>query len=110
MRLHLMVAGKGVAGAGLTGGVLYLVATAPSHRGPIWPYGIFVSMLIVGAAFYFLGQERLVPNSDRRHRTGDRMQAPPVIEGAHAVSQKARFNREAVTKVPPSDPIPRVSR
>ena len=96
MRRHLMV-------AGLTGGVLYLVVTAPSHGGPIWPYEISVSMLIVGAAFYFLGQERPVPNSDRRHRTGDPMQAPPVIAGAHAVSQKARFNREAVTRVAPSD-------
>ena len=35
-----------------------------------------MSTLIVDAAFYFLGQERLVPNSDRRHRTGDRMLYP----------------------------------
>jgi len=38
-----------------------------------------VSTLIVDAVFYFLGQERLVPNSDRLHRTGDRMLYPGLF-------------------------------
>jgi hypothetical protein len=48
MKRTLDMAGKGLAGAGLTGIVLYVVGTATQHSWPLWPYGIFSGMLVVG--------------------------------------------------------------
>ena len=58
MKRDLVVAGKGLAGAGLTGAVLYLVATASTHVRLLWPYGIFLAMVLVGVVLYLTGQER----------------------------------------------------
>jgi hypothetical protein len=57
MKRHLVLAGKGLSGAGLTGVVLYLVATAPAHVHLFWPYWVFLGMVIVGAVLYLAGQE-----------------------------------------------------
>jgi hypothetical protein len=58
MKRDLVVAGKAVGGAGLTGAVLYLVATAPTHVHVYWPYEIFLAAVLVGVSLYFAGQER----------------------------------------------------
>lgn len=56
MKRHLDLAGKGLAGAGLTGVVLYVVGTATQRSWPFWPYWIFIGMVLIGGLFYFLGQ------------------------------------------------------
>lgn len=55
MKRHLDLAGKSLAGAGLTGIVFYVVGTATQRSWPLWPYFIFVGMLLVGGLFYFVG-------------------------------------------------------
>lgn len=64
MKRDLVVAGKAVGGAGLTGAVLYLVAAAPTHVRVYWPYWIFLAAVLVGIGLYFAGQER-GPATDR---------------------------------------------
>ena len=64
MKRDLVVAGKAVGGAGLTGAVLYLVATAPTHVHVYWPYFLFLAAVLVGIGLYFAGQER-DPASDQ---------------------------------------------
>lgn len=54
----LAVAGKALGGAGLTGAVLYLVATVPTHVHVYWPYWIFLVGVLGGVALYLAGQER----------------------------------------------------
>lgn len=54
----LVVAGKAIGGAGLTGAVLYLVATVPTHVHVYWPYWIFLVGVLGGVALYLAGQER----------------------------------------------------
>src|SRR5258708_5066012 len=61
MKRHLDLAGKSLAGAGLTGIVLYVVGTATQRSWPFWPYWIFVGMIVVGGVLYFLGQGRPAP-------------------------------------------------
>jgi hypothetical protein len=58
MKRHLVTAGKGLAGAGLTGAVLYLVTTATIHRRPVWPYWVLLAMVVAGLLLYLVGQER----------------------------------------------------
>jgi hypothetical protein len=58
MRRDLVVAGKAISGAGLTGAVLYLVATVPTHMHVYWPYWLFAAAVVVGVGLYFAGQER----------------------------------------------------
>lgn len=58
VKRHLVMAGKAVGGAGLTGTVLYLVATAPAHVHVYWPYWLFLAAVLVGVVLYFIGQER----------------------------------------------------
>lgn len=58
MKRDLVVAGKAVGGAGLTGAVLYLVATVPIHVHVYWPYWLFLAAVLVGVGLYFAGQER----------------------------------------------------
>jgi hypothetical protein len=58
MKRDLVMAGKAVGGAGLTGAVLYLVATAPTHVHVYWPYWLFLAVVLVGIGLYFTGQER----------------------------------------------------
>ena len=64
MKRDLVVAGKAVGGAGLTGAVLYLVATVPTHVRVYWPYWLFLAAVLVGVGLYFAGQERS-PASDQ---------------------------------------------
>ena len=56
----LVIAGKALGGAGLTGAVLYLVATVPTHVHVYWPYWIFLVGVLGGVALYLAGQERAV--------------------------------------------------
>jgi hypothetical protein len=56
MNRHLATAGKGLAGAGLTGVVLYLVSTATVHQRPFWPYWILLAMVAAGLILYLLGE------------------------------------------------------
>jgi hypothetical protein len=58
MKRHLVLAGKAVGGAGLTGAVLYLVASVPAHVHIYWPYWVFLVAIVAGIALYFAGQER----------------------------------------------------
>lgn len=58
MKRELVLAGKALGGASLTGAVLYLVATAPAHVHVYWPYWIFFGALAVGVVLYYAGQER----------------------------------------------------
>jgi hypothetical protein len=58
MKRDLVVASKAVGGAGLTGAVLYLVATVPTHVHVYWPYWLFLAAILVGVGLYFAGQER----------------------------------------------------
>jgi hypothetical protein len=58
MKRHLDLAGKSLAGAGLSGIVLYVVGTATQRSWPFWPYWIFIGMLVGGGVLYFLGQSR----------------------------------------------------
>jgi hypothetical protein len=55
LRRHLTLAGSGLAGAGLTALLAYVVATASgdAHNYPTWPYGLFAALIVVGALFYF---------------------------------------------------------
>lgn len=53
MKHELVLAGKAVGGASLTGAVLYLVATVPTHVHIYWPYWIFLGGLAVGIALYY---------------------------------------------------------
>lgn len=58
MKQNLSLAGKSLAGAGLTGNVLYVVGTATQHSWPFWPYWVFTAMLLAGAILYLLAQRR----------------------------------------------------
>jgi hypothetical protein len=77
MKRELVLAGKSLGGASLTGAVLYLVATVPTHVHIYWPYWIFLGGLAVGIALYYAGQER----------TGstDQAVAPPSDEVTESV-------------------------
>jgi hypothetical protein len=43
MKRDLVLAGKYLAGASLTGAIAYLVATAPTHVHVYWPYWVFLA-------------------------------------------------------------------
>jgi hypothetical protein len=89
MKRDLVVAGKGLAGAGLTGAVLYLVATAPTHVRLIWPYGIFLVMVLVGVVLYLSGQER----------------APAEPEQSRELDQEEAADHPAELELLPADPM-----
>jgi hypothetical protein len=89
MKRDLVVAGKGLAGAGLTGAVLYLVATAPTHVRLFWPYGIFLAMVLVGVILYLSGQER----------------APAEPEQSRELDQEEAANHPAEPELLPADPV-----
>ena len=84
MNRHLATAGKGLAGAGLTGVVLYLVSTATVHERPLWPYWILLAMVAAGLLLYFLGQ-RTRPGRPGVADEGDAGAAPP--EGAGSAQE-----------------------
>lgn len=60
MKRYFDLAGKGLAGAGLTGIVAYVVGTA-THQS--WPYWLFGGMVAAGGVIYLLGQSRTAPRS-----------------------------------------------
>lgn len=63
MKRQLDLAGKGLAGTGLTGIVGYVIATAPLHSSPVWPYWLFGGMVVTGAAAYLVGQGQPEPQA-----------------------------------------------
>ena len=82
MKRDLVVAGKAVGGAGLTGAVLYLVATAPTHVHVYWPYWIFLVAVLVGVGLYFAGQERgpAIDRADEPTPLTDHQASPAVTD------------------------------
>ena len=63
MKRPLDLAGKSLAGTGLTGIVGYVIATAPLLAWPVWPYWLFGGMVAAGGATYFIGQRRPTPQA-----------------------------------------------
>lgn len=74
MKGHLDLIGKSLAGAGLTGIVLYIVATATQHS---WPYLIFIGMLLLGGLIYFLSQRSAKPKAVEAENADQDQQAQP---------------------------------
>ena len=93
MKRDLVVAGKAVGGAGLTGAVLYLVATVPTHVHVYWPYWLFLFLaaVLVGIGLYFAGQERS-PATDQDD-------APPPPTDQQAVPAITDWWRTAIDDV-----------
>ena len=93
MKRELVLAGKAVGGASLTGAVLYLVATVPTHVHIYWPYWIFLGGLALGVALHFAGQERT--------GSADQSVAPPSDEvpelAGPAVTDRWRSNLNQVS-------------
>lgn len=103
MKRHLDLIGKSLAGAGLTGIVLYIVATATQHS---WPYLIFLGMLLLGGLIYFPSQrtdrskaaESELPNgtqqnqpapafTERWRHTSNGAEAPGLMMITHKASR-----------------------
>lgn len=63
MKRQLDLAGKSLAGTGLTGIVGYVIATAPLHAWPVWPYGLFGGMVVAGGTAYLIGQRQPEPEA-----------------------------------------------
>jgi hypothetical protein len=82
MKRDLVVAGKAIGGAGLTGAVLYLVATVPTHVHVYWPYWLFLAAVLVGVGLYFAGRERsaATDQDDEPPPLTDRQAGPPVTD------------------------------
>lgn len=70
MKRHLDLAGKSLAGAGLTGIVAYVVGTATQHAWPVWPYWLFGGMVAAGGIAYSIGQRQPAP------QTAEAIEAP----------------------------------
>lgn len=82
MKRDLVVAGKAVGGAGLTGAVLYLVATVPTHVHVYWPYWLLLGAVVVGVGLYFAGQERspATDQDDAPPSTTDQQAGPAITD------------------------------
>src|SRR2546429_4118429 len=93
MKRHLATAGKGLAGAGLTGAVAYLVTTATVHQRPVWPYWILLAMVAAGLLLYLLG-ERV--RSGQAGGTGQDDAAAAPLEDDAAPEQPPRQPGPAV--------------
>jgi hypothetical protein len=91
MKRHLVLAGKSLAAAGLTGIVLYVVGTATQRSWPFWPYWIFCGMLVVGGVLYFTGQSRPEPSEDTANTRSTEEEAPPEQESAPAFTGPWRY-------------------
>lgn len=78
MKRDVVVAGKAIGGAGLTGAVLYLVATVPVHAHVYWPYWVFLAMIVSGMGLYLAGRERDDPIFER----------PGELDGGQAAGTK----------------------
>jgi hypothetical protein len=59
MKPHLVLLGKGLMAAGLTGVIGYLIGIATTHS-PVWPwlFGLLGGLVAVGLVAYIAGQER----------------------------------------------------
>jgi len=55
-RQDMAVAGKRLAGAGLSGIVTYVAASAGQHSWPFWPYWVFIGMLAAGVVLYYVSR------------------------------------------------------
>jgi hypothetical protein len=92
MKRHLALGGKGLAGAGLSGAVLYLVTTASAHRPPVWPYWTLLGMIVAGLLLYSLGQENVRSGKSQAGQATDVQEtAPgqPSLAGAGRSSARA---------------------
>jgi hypothetical protein len=100
----LAVAGKGLAGSGLTGIVLYVTGTANRSSWPFWPYWIFIGMLAAGVLLYFAGQRRSAAPDDEGvpHLAEDaaRSRSAPAFTGRwrHTVSSDEVPNLKTITR------------
>jgi hypothetical protein len=82
MKRDLVVAGKALGGAGLTGAVLYLVATAPTQVRVYWPYWLFLAAVLVGVGLYLAGRERrpVTDQNDAPPSPGGQQTGPAVTD------------------------------
>jgi hypothetical protein len=89
MKRALVQAGKAVAAGGLTGAILYLIATVPTHTHIYWPYWIFGGMIAAGSGLYVAGQERIrhikrppsmAPEHDQEPSLIDLVLRPPIFD------------------------------
>lgn len=80
MRRQLDLAGKSLAGMGLTGIVGYVIATAPQHVWPVWPYWLFGGMVVAGGVAYVIGQRQPASQTteaiEAPEESGDAVPAP----------------------------------
>lgn len=55
-RQAMSLAGKGLAGGGLSGIVTLVAGSATQHSWPFWPYWVFTGALVAGAVLYYVSQ------------------------------------------------------
>lgn len=88
MKRDLVVAGKAIGGAGLTGVILYLVATAPTRVHVYWPYWILTAMILVGTVLYLLGHDRPAAEAQPAGEVDlDGISGLPVVDQAAAAAE-----------------------
>jgi hypothetical protein len=95
MKRDLRLAGKAIAGGGLTGAVLYLVATAPTNVRVYWPYWIFLAMIVLGVALYLAGQER----------TAARLEQADEVDQEELEQEEIAYAQTADQTPTPSEPV-----
>jgi hypothetical protein len=86
MKHDLVVAGKAMSAASLTGIVGYLIADAPARQHVYWPYWVLLGGIGAGIIMYLVGQERT-------HPAGQENDPPPVEvsdDAAPAVTDRWR--------------------
>jgi hypothetical protein len=119
MKRHLVRAGTAVGGAGLTGCVLYLIATVPENVHVYWPYGVFAAAILAGVSLYLAGQERrpAAEEDDTSSPTANRRAGPAVtnqwrlttdVSGEMLQLQGNMMNHLAYRRRPATDSPPSV--
>jgi hypothetical protein len=116
----MSLAGKGLAGGGLSGIVTLVAGSAGQHSWPFWPYWVFIGMLAAGPVLYYVsqhhppepGRRKLLRRVARpgRAQPGQDVAArwrhvPPGAESSDLIGAVRRdFSRAGC---PPSAPEPR---